>query len=311
MSALSLHSVSKAFGPQHVLRDVNFEILEGQKVGLVGQNGTGKSTLLNIIFGLEKQDLGEVMVSKEATMGYMTQESGLDPGLTLLEAVSAPTGKLGSLAKRVSYLERKITMPLEPEAMEAASREYAQALEDFAASGGYGHPARAGDVLERLGLEKRTYNTKIGDLSGGERTKARLARIVMEAEDADFLILDEPTNHLDIETTVWLEDYLASYRGSALIVSHDRYLLDKLVTKVVEIEDSRSTSYSGNYTQFLEKKALELENQSKRYSKQQKEIKRQQERRTVEWRAKLRGEKPPAPTIPEPPALPGEGPELF
>ncbi|MDD4308424.1 MAG: ABC-F family ATP-binding cassette domain-containing protein [Thermoplasmata archaeon] len=277
MSALTVSSVSKAFGPQHVLNEVGFEVLEGQKVGLVGQNGTGKSTLLNIIYGLEKPDLGEIKIPRETTMGYMTQESCLDPNSTLLESVSAPTGKLGSLAKRVAYLEKKMEQPLSPEALEEISRDYAQALEDFAAFGGYGHPARAEGVLERLGLEKRTYNTKIADLSGGERTKARLARIVMEAEDADLLILDEPTNHLDIETTVWLEDYLTSYKGSALIVSHDRYMLDKLVTKVVEIEATRSTSYSGNYSTFLEKKALELENRSKRYNKQQKEIKRQQE----------------------------------
>jgi ATP-binding cassette subfamily F protein 3 len=276
-TAISVNSVSKSFGPQHVLVDVSFEVLVGQKVGLVGQNGTGKSTLLNIICGLEKADNGELKIPKDVSIGYMTQESGLDDGISLIDAVSAPTGKLGSLAKRVAYIERKMELPLEPGAMEAASKDYAQALEEFAACGGYGHPSKAESVMERLGLEKRAYNTKISDLSGGERTKARLARIVMEAEDADLLILDEPTNHLDIETTVWLEDYLAAYRGSAIIVSHDRYLLDKLVTKVVEIEDARSTVYSGNYTQFLEKKALELENLSKRYSKQQKEIKRQQE----------------------------------
>ncbi len=277
MPALSVRSVSKAFGQQHVLRDISFEVLDGQKVGLVGQNGTGKTTLLNIIYGLERPDLGEVSIPKDKTMGYMTQESGLDPELTLLKAVSAPTGKLGSLAKKVAFLERKIEQPLEKEAIESVSRDYAQALEEFAAGGGYGHPSKAESVLERLGLEKRTYNTRVGDLSGGERTKTRLARIVMEAEDADLLILDEPTNHLDLETTVWLEDYLTSYTGSALIVSHDRYLLDKLVTKVVEIEDSRATSYSGNYSEFLDKKALELENLGKRYSKQQKEIRRQQE----------------------------------
>jgi len=277
MAALAVHSVSKAFGGQHVLREVSLEVLEGERVGLVGQNGSGKTTLLNIVCGLEMPDMGEVIVPKDAAVGYMTQDSRYDSELTLLETVSAPTGRLGSLAKRIAYLERKMEMPLEPEALESVSRDYARATEDFASSGGYGHPARAGEVLEMLGLEKRTYNTRIGSLSGGERTKARLARIVMEAEDADILILDEPTNHLDIETTVWLENYLSSYRGSALIVSHDRYLMDRLVSKVVELEDSRSTCYSGNYSAFLEKKAFVLESQTKRYSKQQKEIRRQQD----------------------------------
>jgi ATP-binding cassette subfamily F protein 3 len=276
-TAISVNSICKAFGPQHVLRDVSFEILKGQKVGLVGQNGTGKSTLLNIIFGLEKADMGELKIPKDITMGYMTQESKLDDDLSLLEAVSAPTGLLGSLAKRITYFEQKMEQPMEPEAMEETSKEYAKALEDFASSGGYGHPSRAEGVLEKLGLEKRTFNTRVKDLSGGERTKARLARIVMEAEDADLLILDEPTNHLDIETTEWLEDYLTAYQGAALIVSHDRYLLDKLVTKVVEIEDTRSKTYSGNYSAFLEKKATEMEMLSKRFAKQEKEVKRQQE----------------------------------
>ncbi|MCK5024057.1 MAG: ABC-F family ATP-binding cassette domain-containing protein [Thermoplasmata archaeon] len=277
MAAISVNSISKSFGPQVVLQDISFEVLKGQKIGLVGQNGTGKSTLLNIIYGLETADMGELKIPRDITLGYMTQESKLDDSQTLLEAVSAPTGQLGSLAKKITYLENKMEAELSMEDMESTSREYANALEDFASSGGYGHPSRAQGVLEKLGLEKRTFNSKIENLSGGERTKARLARIIMEAEDADLLILDEPTNHLDIETTEWLENYLASYSGAVIMVSHDRYFLDKLATKIVELEAARSNSYSGNYSDYLEKKALELENQSKRYAKQKKEIQRQKE----------------------------------
>ena len=277
MSAIVVNSVSKSFGPQVVLRDISFEVLKGQKIGLVGQNGTGKSTLLNIIYGLETADMGEIKIPRDVTLGYMTQESKLDDSQTLIEAVSQPTGQLGSLAKKITYLEKKMEAELSQEDLESVSSEYVKALEDFASSGGYGHPSRAEGILEKLGLDKRTYNTKVGSLSGGERTKARLARIIMEAEDADLLILDEPTNHLDIETTEWLEDYLENYPGAVIMVSHDRYLLDKLATKVVEIEAARSNSYSGNYSEYLEKKALEFENQSKRHSKQQKEIQRQKE----------------------------------
>ena len=277
MSAISVNSISKSFGPQVVLQDISFEVLKGQKIGLVGQNGTGKSTLLNIIYGLETADMGELKIPRDITLGYMTQESKLDDSQTLLEAVSAPTGQLGSLAKKITYLEKKMEAELSMEDMESTSKEYANALEDFASSGGYGHPSRAQGVLEKLGLEKRTFNTKIENLSGGERTKARLARIIMEAEDADLLILDEPTNHLDIETTEWLENYLAKYPGAAIMVSHDRYFLDKLTTKIVELEATRSHSYSGNYSDYIEKKALELENQGKRYAKNQKEIQRQKE----------------------------------
>jgi ATP-binding cassette subfamily F protein 3 len=276
---LSLSSVSKSFGNQTVFKDVTFELAQGEKVGLVGQNGTGKSTLLNIIYGLETPDNGEVEVGRNATVGYLTQESRLDPSKTLLEAVSVPVGRLGSLAKKISYLERKLekTESLPPAEMDAMSQEYAKALEDFAAGGGYGHPSKAQSILETLGFTKHNFNTKVEDLSGGERTKARLASIILEAEDTEVLLLDEPTNHLDIETTEWLEDYLGKYRGAVLTVSHDRYLLDKLVTKIVELEASRSKAYSGNYSEYVEKKTREFEDLSLRYKKQQKEVRRQEE----------------------------------
>lgn len=276
---LSVNSVSKSFGNQTVFDDVSFEIGPEDKVGLVGQNGTGKSTLLNIIYGLERQDNGEILTSRSATVGYLTQESKLDPEKTLLEAVSVPAGHLGSLAKKISYLEKKLEKieGISPEELEATSKEYAKALEDFAAGGGYGHPSRAQGVLETLGLGARHFNTKIADLSGGERTKARLASIVLEAEDSQLLLLDEPTNHLDIETTEWLEDYLQDYKGAILTVSHDRYLLDKLVNKIVELEAGHSQIYSGNYSAYLEKKARDYEDRQIRYKKQQKEVKRQEE----------------------------------
>ena len=247
-AVLSISSISKSFGSQVVLRDIGFDITRGEKVGFIGQNGTGKSTLLNVIYGLERPDSGGIEISKNTTMGYMTQESDLDPSKTLIESVSAPTGHLGSLAKKITYLERKLesSASLTPEELDATSREYARSLEDFASSGGYGHPSRVEGVLEKLGFTKRHFNTLVSELSGGERTKARLGSIILEAEGADLLLLDEPTNHLDIETTEWLEDYLKKYPGAIFTVSHDRYLLDNLVTKIVELEAGRSKVYSGN-----------------------------------------------------------------
>ncbi|KYK27677.1 MAG: hypothetical protein AYK23_02150 [Candidatus Proteinoplasmatales archaeon SG8-5] len=278
-AVLSLSSVTKSFGNQIVFSDVSFEISQGEKVGLVGQNGTGKSTLLNIIYGLENRDSGELEVMRNVTVGYLTQESRLDPSKTLLEAVSIPTGQLGSLAKKIVYLEKKLekTEGLTPEELERTSQEYAKALEDFASSGGYGHPSKAQGVLETLGFSKQNLNTNVDVLSGGERTKARLASIILEAEDTDLLLLDEPTNHLDIETTEWLEDYLGKYRGAIFTVSHDRYLLDRLVTRVVELEAGMSKTYTGNYSEYVEKKAREFEDLQLRYRKQQKEIRRQEE----------------------------------
>ncbi len=279
MPAISVRSVSKSFGPQNVLKDISFDIGHGEKVGLVGQNGSGKSTLLNMIYGLEKQDMGEIIIPRDLSMGYMTQESDLDDSKTLLEAVCVPTGHLGSLTKKIAYIEKKLEDPgtLPQEEVDEISRDYASALEEFAASGGYGHTSKAESVLEALDLTKKHFNTRVENLSGGERTKARLARIILEAEGTDILLMDEPTNHLDIESTEWLEDYLKKFKGAILTVSHDRYLLDALVTKIVELEGSRSKTYSGNFSTFTEKKAQEFERQQTMYKKQQKEIKRMEE----------------------------------
>jgi len=262
-----------------VLSDASFDILHGEKVGFVGQNGTGKSTLFNIIYGLESPGSGEMVLAKSATMGYLTQQSKLEPSETLIEAVSAPTGHLGSLAKKVYYLEQKLenTRSLSPEELDTLSQEYASTLEEFASSGGYGHPSKVEGILETLGFSKRQFNVKIKDLSGGERTKARLGTIILEAEGADILLLDEPTNHLDIDTTEWLEDYMLKYPGAVFMVAHDRYFLDKLVTKVIELEGGETTTYGGNYSTYMEKKAKEYEDLQSRYKKQQKEVKRQEE----------------------------------
>ncbi|MCK5309255.1 MAG: ABC-F family ATP-binding cassette domain-containing protein, partial [Thermoplasmata archaeon] len=253
MSAIVVNSVSKSFGPQVVLRDISFEVLKGQKIGLVGQNGTGKSTLLNIIYGLETADMGEIKIPRDVTLGYMTQESKLDDSQTLIEAVSQPTGQLGSLAKKITYLEKKMEAELSQEDLESVSSEYVKALEDFASSGGYGHPSRAEGILEKLGLDKRTYNTKVGSLSGGERTKARLARIIMEAEDADLLILDEPTNHLDMSSQEILQEAMAQYDGTIIIVSHNRHFVNRFVNKVLEIKNGHAALYEGNIEDYLYK----------------------------------------------------------
>ncbi len=279
MSLISVRAIGKSFGSQTVLADVGFEVSGGEKIGLIGQNGTGKTTLLNIIYGLEGVDTGELIGLDDITIGYLTQHSDLEEGKTLLETALRPTGHLGSLAKKVAYLEQKLeaSKGLEPDVVEQISRDYAKALEDFASSGGYGHPSKAEAALEMLGFTKRNFQTKVGNLSGGERTKARLVNLILEAEGVDLLLLDEPTNHLDIETTEWLEDYLAKLPGAIVMVSHDRYLLDKIVTKVVEIEAGGSAIYGGNYSDFLEKKAFEFESQQSRYKKQQKEVRRQKE----------------------------------
>lgn len=276
---LSLSSVAKSFGHQPVLKEISFSITPGEKVALIGQNGTGKTTLLNIIYGLEMPDSGELTMPDHIRLGYMTQDSKLDESKTLIEFASVPEGRLGFLAKRIAYLEKLLegAGQQSQQNMETASKEYAEALEEFAAGGGYARPSRVEGTLENLGFSKKHFNVRMSELSGGERTKARLARIVLEAEGVNLLLLDEPTNHLDIETTEWLEDYLAKYPGAVLMVSHDRYFLDKLVTKVIELEAAYSSVYSGNYSAYMEKKAREMEDHELRYNKQQKEIKRQEE----------------------------------
>jgi ATP-binding cassette subfamily F protein 3 len=267
-----LEGVSKAFGPKDLFKNISMQINDNDRVALVGPNGTGKTTLLKMITGEIRPDSGEVSV-KTNKIVYLSQFPTFDAETTVNETLNASVKTEGQ--KRMEELEAIMASGELPKGMDwnELSLEYArlQEAEDHLSKS---DAERALEHLKTFGIEDKVLG-KVAELSGGERTKVMLAKVLAQAEKADLLILDEPTNHLDIDAVEWLEDYLLNFKGAVLIVSHDRYFLDRTVTQVYELENAKLRHYPGNYSQFVDKKALELERQQKEYEKNIKERERQ------------------------------------
>ena len=251
-------SISRAFNAKEVLRSATLQINEGDRVGLVGRNGAGKTTLLKILMGELKPDTGEISIraKKMCYLSQFAQEGGPDKVEDLLNSTSTSTQQ----DKRMVELERMMVDGPESGGMDWDSlmEEYNSLHEEMAKSNSKGVGANTKDALVSVGLEHMTEGL-MSEMSGGERTKARIAQILMQAGDADLIILDEPTSHLDIDTVEWLEEYLMNIGSGLLIVSHDRYFMDRVANQIVELENGVTNQYSGNYTQFVEKKELEYE----------------------------------------------------
>ncbi|WP_440117279.1 ABC-F family ATP-binding cassette domain-containing protein [Paenibacillus sp. QZ-Y1] len=270
---LQVSGIIKRFGVDPILDGVNLQILERERIGLVGVNGAGKSTLLKIVAGEMSYDGGQIFKSKETTLGYLAQNSGLQSDRTIWEEMMNVFDHLIQAEADLRQMERDIADPAQME----DEKKYADLLERYARRsdwfkdhGGYEMETRIRSVLHGMGFGEFSPDTPIATLSGGQKTRLALARILLQAPD--LLMLDEPTNYLDIATLTWLEDYLRGYSGALLVVSHDRYFLDRLVTTIVEIERHRSRKYTGNYSRYMELKAAEYENEMKQYEKQQGEI---------------------------------------
>ncbi|PYE48419.1 ABC-F family ATP-binding cassette domain-containing protein [Paenibacillus barcinonensis] len=270
---LQVSGIIKRFGVDPILDGVNLQILERERIGLVGVNGAGKSTLLKIIAGEMSYDGGQIFKSKETTLGYLAQNSGLQSERSIWDEMLHVFAHLTQTEAELRQMEHDIADP----ALMQDEKQYADLLERYARRsdwfkdhGGYEMETRIRSVLHGMGFGDFSPDTPIGTLSGGQKTRLALARILLQAPD--LLMLDEPTNYLDIATLTWLEDYLRGYSGSLLVVSHDRYFLDRLVTTIVEIERHRSKRYTGNYSRYMELKAAEYEIQMKQYEKQQDEI---------------------------------------
>ncbi len=276
MLLVNFSKVSKDFGGNSVFRDINLEIMEGERIGLVGENGGGKSTLLKLLAGIDTPTDGIISRRRNLTIGYLSQEA--DPGQshkTVFEAVSEVTQELVDLPFLLSRLEARMADPevaADPEAMTAILDEYGKAQERFEALGGYTLEHKVEAVLHGLGFGPEWYDLEIGLLSGGEKKLVNLARILIKAPD--LLLLDEPDNHLDLEAKAWLEQYMQSYPGTVLIISHDRQLLDRAVKKIFELEDGKISVYAGNYTYYFEERQRRLLKQHELYTLQQDEIKR-------------------------------------
>jgi len=267
MILLQASGIQKSFGTDSILTNINLEVQSGERVALVGRNGCGKSTLLKIISGVEPYDAGELSFGKDVSIGYLEQNSTLQSSRSIYQELESVFAELLEKEKRLRVLEQEIAKDHSEKRLE----EYDRLLEEFTRAGGYTYHAEIQSVMHGLGFQNYSPDTPIGSLSGGQKTRISLGKLLLKKPD--LLILDEPTNHLDIETLTWLENYLRHYPGAILVVSHDRYFLDKLVNKIYEISRGVSHRYTGNYSAYLQQKAADYERQMKLYEKQQKEIK--------------------------------------
>jgi ATP-binding cassette subfamily F protein 3 len=275
---LQVSGITKHYGVNTVLSNITLQIEARERIGLVGVNGAGKSTLLQIIAGEMSYDGGDIFRAKETKIGYLKQNSGLRADRTIGEEVRAVFAELLGAEQELRRLEEAMADPAllaDEKRYEDTLNKYAAKQEWFKAHGGYEMESSIRSVLHGMGFGSMPLDTKIASLSGGQKTRLALAKLLLEAPD--LLLLDEPTNHLDIPTLTWLENYLRSYQGAVLVVSHDRYFLDALVTAIYEIERTTAKRYTGNYSRFIELKAAEYETHLKHYEKQQEEIARMED----------------------------------
>lgn len=269
---LNVEHLYKYFNGQALLKDINFTVEDREAFGLIGINGCGKSTLLNIITGSEGYDktpegLGSVNIAGKASIGFLRQNSGLNSELTIGEEMKNAFAPLLETLDKMKVLEKKMA---DGGDIDDISHEYAELSSYFEARDGYRIDVKIKQVLNGMGFGSTPTDRVISTLSGGEKTRLALAKLLLE--EPNLLILDEPTNHLDFETLMWLEDYLKGYKGAIIIVSHDRYFLNKVCTRICEIEQGRLTSYRGDYSSYLVQKKMNSERQLKEYEAQQKEI---------------------------------------
>ncbi|OEH91726.1 ABC-F family ATP-binding cassette domain-containing protein [Bacillus solimangrovi] len=278
MILLQVNDLTKYFGADLILSNIKLEVQSNDRVALVGKNGAGKSTLLKVIAGQYSHDGGEIIKPKDLTIGYLAQNSGLESNLSIWDEMMTVFEPLKLLERRLRELESQMA---DPQLLNSTTK-YEKVLEEydtlqvqFKDKGGYQYEADIRSVLHGLNFSDYDHRTQISTLSGGQKTRLGLAKLLLTKPE--LLILDEPTNHLDIETLSWLEQYLQSYPGALLIVSHDRYFLDRVVNQVYEISRMKSTKYHGNYSKYLEEKANRLEREWKQFEKQQEEIARTEE----------------------------------
>ncbi|PFY31195.1 ABC transporter ATP-binding protein [Bacillus toyonensis] len=270
---LQVNGLSKLYGAETILANIKLEVQTKDRIALVGRNGAGKSTLLKIIAGELSHDGGEIIKPKDVSIGYLAQNTGLETSLTIWDEMLTVFTHLQQMETKLRRLEQE--MGKEENFSNAATYEklladYDQLQLDYKDQGGYQYEADIRSILSGLGFPVETHQTTISTLSGGQKTRLALGKLLLTKPD--LLILDEPTNHLDIETLTWLEQYLQGYPGAILIVSHDRYFLDKLVTQVYEISNKESRRFVGNYSKYLDLKSALYEQEMKRYEKQQDEI---------------------------------------
>ena len=271
---LSCQNISKSFGTDEILKNVSFHIEANEKAAIVGINGAGKSTLLKIIMQKETPDTGEVILAKDATIGYLAQYQDVSGHRTIYEEVLDAKQNIIEMEERLRGMETQMNT-LTGQELETLLDGYHRLSHEFELLGGYTYRSEVTGILKGLGFSESDFDRQMSELSGGQKTRVSLGKLLVTKPDV--LLLDEPTNHLDMESIRWLEGFLMNYKGAVVIVSHDRYFLDRVVTKVVEIFQHQGFVYQGNYTEFAKKKAKIREDLLKQYYNQQREIKHQEE----------------------------------
>lgn len=277
MIILSAKDLTKAYGTDVILENVSFHINKGERVGLIGVNGAGKTTLLRVLTGELAADSGDCFISGDTRIGYLRQDGEFDSGNTVIEEVSGIFSDFPKMEAEMQQLLEEVERlgGSDPKKSAKLLERYDRLHEQFNRSGGYSYKSEMNGVLTSMAFGEETYGKKISSLSGGEKTRLALACLLLKKPD--ILFLDEPTNHLDIGTLKWLEQYLKNYKGTIVIVSHDRYFLDQTVNRIFEVENHRLNIYEGNYSFYAAERKARREAEMRRYEKQQTEVRRQEE----------------------------------
>ena len=270
MIILNCNNISFSFGINKILDDVSFTIKNTDKVGIVGVNGAGKTTLFKIITSEYTAESGEIYAAKNLNLGYLEQISGLDLNNSILEEVLTVYSHFIDMEARIKELEKCISTEKQEGILNSYMKEYSRLSEDFSMLGGFEYNSRARGVLKGLGFSEDEFHLKVSKLSGGQKTRLALSKLLLE--EPDLLLLDEPTNHLDIDAIEWLENFLKEYKKAVMVISHDRFFIDKVTDKILEIENHHVKLYTGNYSSYVKQKATDREIQQKHYEQQQKEI---------------------------------------
>lgn len=277
MIVLSCNNISKAYLVENILKDISFSINKGDKVGLVGPNGSGKSTLFKILIGELSKDSGDIYRPKDLKIGYLEQNTHIVSTHTVFEEAQSIFSHLFDMENELRSLEKQMsdTSNSNNENLQNLMDKYANLTDEFSALNGFGYRSEINGVLKGLGFTEEEFHKKINLLSGGQKSRMIMAKLLLQ--NPDIMLLDEPTNHLDLDAIQWLERYIKDYKGTVLIVSHDRYFLDSTVNKVFHLSNGHLKTYEGNYTTFINKFEKDVILQNKRYDAQQKEIKKQED----------------------------------
>ncbi len=271
---LACNNISKSFIDKTIIRDASFHIEDREKVAIVGNNGAGKSTLLKIIMGLLSPDSGEVTLAKGKTIGYLAQHQELTHNTTIYEQLLEVKKDILDLERNIRQVELDMKSA-NGDQLEQLLSTYSRLNHQFELANGYAYKSEITGILKGLGFLEEEFDKKVDDLSGGQKTRVSLGKLLLSKPD--IILLDEPTNHLDMDSIAWLEGYLNNYAGSVIIVAHDRYFLDKVVTKIIEIDHTIVRMFTGNYSAYRTKKLAIMDTLMKQYENQQREIKRQEE----------------------------------